>query len=128
MHAELLRDFFRADATVAELARDLRDAFEPRPDGSRCLRLANIEGEFVVTSTHLLRVIDAALAGSPPAADLAAVGAALAASGQFLWDEHTPDGARVGAAVREWCSESGNDAFARTAVVRLREELRASAR
>ena len=125
MHAELLRDYFRGEATTAELARDLRDAFEPRPDGNRRLRLANIEGEFVVTSAHLVRVLDAVLAGALPAGDLAAIGAALAMSGQFLWDERTPDGARVAAAVREWVSASPNDALDRPAIMRRREELRA---
>lgn len=99
----VLRYFFEGRATADELALDLvgtRDASEPAGFRSSAnYAVLPMAAEFTVEPPHLLRLVDAALAGQLTPDDLGTICFVLEFSDRFGWDGDTPDGERVSDAV-----------------------------
>jgi hypothetical protein len=99
----VLRYFFEGHATADELALDLvgtRDGSEPPGFRSSAnYAVLPMAAEFTVQPPHLLRLVDAALAGQLTPDDLGTICFVLEFSDRFGWDGDTPDGERVSDAV-----------------------------
>lgn len=103
MREVVLRLFFEGHATAAELARDLEGT---RPEGehwafraSTNYRVEPMAVDFEIAPAHVVRVVDAALAGALTEDDLGTLCFALEFSSRFWWDADTPPGARVSEAI-----------------------------
>ena len=70
MQAGILRGFFLGTTAPQALAADIANAMQRTGTDSYRLRMQDLEGDFQVTSAHLVQLCDAALAGSLPEAAL----------------------------------------------------------
>ena len=123
MDAAVLRDFFLGQVPAPVLDRDLDDAFVPRSRDSRELRMRDLKEAFSVTSQHLVRLLDAVIAGEVAPGALQAVGFGMIASDHFEWDGDTPDGERVANALYDWSAPEVNYVLSRETAVKFRHRL-----
>ena len=106
MHEQLLREFFEARASAAQLASDLVGSLEDQGSGVTRHPIVDMAKDFRVASAHLVRACDAVLAGAIDPANLRAIGFCLLASDHFQWDGDTSDGALVAEVAHDWsCPE-----------------------
>lgn len=105
MKEQVLRDYFAGQATVQELAGDVRHAVLRATNAAGTeytkVRITNMAEEFAVTAEHLLRVLAAVEEGDLDLEALGAISFCLVASDKFTWnaDEPDSDGARVAEAL-----------------------------
>ena len=100
----VLRYFFEGHATAQELARDVADArVAPEAPGFRSsanYRVLPMARTFAVTPDHIIRLVDAALAGELSLDDLGVIVFCLEAwPDRWEWDTDTPEGERVAEAL-----------------------------
>lgn len=123
MHAVVLRDFFLGRVSGEQLAADLAGTSERVGFDSYRHHMTDLEEDFSVEPAHLVRLCDAVLAGTVPAAALADVGFGMIASDHFLWDTDSPDGYRVGDTLYDWSSPEINFPLNAQTVAKFRHRL-----
>ncbi|SRR6266480_1247178 len=103
MKEYVLRRFFEGESGPAELEADYPGTVSQESDvGGTPVRRFHFEPmsvDFDVTSSHILKLVDAMSAGSLRPETLKAVCFCLEATDHFLWDADTPDGERVADAI-----------------------------
>lgn len=79
--------------------------------------------DFSVTTTHLIKLCDAVLAGDIPPEQLEWIGFGLIASDHFNWDTDSVDGERVADTCYDWSSPSTNYILTIKTVGKFRHRL-----
>ena len=102
MQAGILRGFFLGTTAPQALAADIANAMQRTGTDSYRLRMQDLEGDFQVTSAHLVQLCNAALAGLLPEAALTDLAFAMIASDHFHWSTGTTDGSRVSETLYDW--------------------------
>ena len=107
MKEATIRDFLLGAAPPGRLAAEARDAVEPVGRSSRRIHIEDLPPgqETLVTAEMLVRLCDAALAGSLPASALEPIAFALVASDHFRWDDGDDV---VGRVLYDWASPEIN--------------------
>jgi hypothetical protein len=100
MKEVLLRMFFEAEATAAELSADLINTrSESEPQGFRSSANYSVEPmsrTFVVEPRHVLRLVDGLSEGGLTVEEIGTIVFCMeAAPDRWLWDTDTPSGERV---------------------------------
>ena len=99
MREDVLREYFAGARTAAELAHDIVGTVTSTDPGHgpvvRRFRVTRMASSSALVPEHILKLIDAVIAGELSLADLDAIAFALEASDQFEWDTDTSGGERV---------------------------------
>jgi hypothetical protein len=86
MREQVLRQFFEAKSTVAELAQDIAGSTNVTSPITSVISVEDMEEDFSVTTEMAVALCDAVLRGDLPADGLHIIGFALMASDRFQWD------------------------------------------
>jgi hypothetical protein len=86
MREQVLRQFFEAKSTVAELAQDIAGSTNVTSPVTSVISIEDMEEDFTVTTEMAIALCDAVLRGDLPAHGLHTIGFALMASDRFQWD------------------------------------------
>jgi hypothetical protein len=86
MREQVLRQFFEAKSTAAELARDVAGSTKKTSPITSVISVEDMDDDFMVTTDMAVALCDAVLRGDLPADGLHAIGFALMASDRFQWD------------------------------------------
>ena len=102
-----IRDVLLGATPPGHLAAEARDAVEPVGRSSRRVHIEDLPAgeEDTVTAEMLVRLCDAALAGSLPASALEPIAFAIVASEHFRWDDGDDV---VGRVLYDWASPEIN--------------------
>jgi len=91
MRERVLRDFFENKATAAELAQDVAGSISQKTETISAVSIEDMDGEFAVNATMLVRLCDRVLQGDLEPDALHTIGFALMASDAFCWDADEDD-------------------------------------
>jgi hypothetical protein len=91
MRERVLREFFEDKASVAELARDVAGSISQKSPEISVVSIEDMDGEFTVTASMLVRLCDVVLSGELEPGALHSIGFALTASDTFCWDSDEDD-------------------------------------
>jgi len=94
MKESTLKEFFEGKVGDDELLSDLTGAALTSGDVAH-FRIEDMDTEFTVTTSHLVKVCDSALSGKLQPEQLKSIGFCLQASDTFDWDADTEEGGRV---------------------------------
>jgi hypothetical protein len=86
MKEEILKQFFEGKTTAEKLGADIEGSTRCVGDLVSYQSVEDMEGDFRVLRSHLLRVCDAVLSGKLLPKFLGEIGFALVASDHFFWD------------------------------------------
>jgi hypothetical protein len=102
-----VRDFFSGAVPPDQLSAEARDAVEPLGGTARRIHIEDLPAgeEVTITREMLVRLCDAALAGSISAAALETIAFAIVASDHFRWED---DDGVVGRVLLDWASPEIN--------------------
>ena len=107
MKEATVRDFFSGAVPPDQLSAEARDAVEPLGGTARRIHIEDLPAgeEVTITREMLVRLCDAALAGSISAAALETIAFAIVASDHFRWED---DDGVVGRVLLDWASPEIN--------------------
>lgn len=86
MREQVLRQFFEAKSTAAELARDIAGSTKKTSPITSVTSVEEMDDNFMVTTDMAVALCDAVIRGDLPADGLHTIGFALMASDRFQWD------------------------------------------
>jgi hypothetical protein len=86
MREQVLRQFFGAKSTAAELALDIAGSTKKTNPITSVISVEDMDEDFTVTTDMAVALCDAVLRGDLPADGLHTIGFALMASDRFQWD------------------------------------------
>jgi hypothetical protein len=86
MREQVLRQFFEAKSTAAELARDIAGSTKKPSPITSVTSVEEMDDDFTVTTGMAVALCDAVIRGHRPADGLHTIGFALMASDRFQWD------------------------------------------
>ncbi len=123
MNAAVLRSFFDNTATIADLVDDLDGTRERLGANSSRHNMHDLHEDFSVTTTHLVKLCDAVLAGRLSPDQLEVIAFGMIASDHFDWDAATPDGERVADTLYDWSAPQVNYSLTTDTVTKFRQRL-----
>lgn len=94
MKEATLKNFFEGKVDDDVLLSDLTGAASTSGDVTH-FRIEDMDSEFTVTPTHLVKVCDSAIVGKLRPEHLKSIGFCLQASDTFEWNADTEEGRRV---------------------------------
>jgi hypothetical protein len=104
MREEILRQFFEAKSTAAELAQDIEGSTKKTTPIILVTSVEDMDEDFTVTAAMAVALCDAVLNGDLPAEGLHTIGFALMASDRFQWDGDQDD--TLASVIADWsCPE-----------------------
>jgi hypothetical protein len=86
MREQVLRQFFEAKSTAAELARDIVGSTKKTGPITSVTSVEDMDEDFTVTTDMAVSLCDAVLRGDLPTDGLHTIGFGLMASDRFQWD------------------------------------------
>ena len=123
MNAKTLRGFFVGEVTVETLAMELRDTWQENEGDSVTLLWNDLEGEYPVSVTDLVKLCDAVLSGAIDPDGLEAIGFGMVATNHFKWNTDTLEGERIADTLNEWSAPEVNYRLDRSTVSKFRQRL-----
>lgn len=94
MKEATLKEFFEGKVSDEVLLSDLAGSVSTSGDVTH-FRIEDMNAEFTVLPTHLIKICDSVLSGKLQPEHLKAIGFCLQASDAFEWDADTEEGGRV---------------------------------
>ena len=123
MHESILRDFIEGRVSSSDLRADLVGAIVQTGAIAFTHKIVDMDVDFEVAPSHLVRVCDSVLSGELEPSNLEAIGYCLAASDHFYWDGDTQSGSRVAETAYDWASPVNNYRLTLDTVRKFRERL-----
>ena len=120
MQEDVLRKFFKGEATAAELSKDIQGTAKRFGGIVTVQRVEEMEGEQEVTRPMLIALCDAVLAGELPPR-LSDIGLALVQSDHFVWNAEEDE--LLGDIIYDWSEPAMNYPLTLENVLRCRAWL-----
>jgi hypothetical protein len=117
----VLRYFLLDKVSAKRLARDVAGSFQRSSQNEFEVMIADMDGEFPLTSAHLIKLCDAVIEGDLPPEGLHAIGFAMMASDAFSWDADQDE--VLGNVIPDWSCPEVNYALTVENVRRFRKWL-----
>lgn len=123
MNESVLRDYFVGQIDTSLLAKDLKGSVVQTSYDVFTHYVNEMDGEFRVNPSHLVKLCDAVLAGDLPPGDLSIIGYCLVTSDHFSWEQDSKDGDLVAETAYDWSSPEINFPLTVDNVAKFRDRL-----